>query len=64
MCYLNSGRAAKAREAADYDDDGFADIAVYRPDDANWYFWYSSLGVNQIKFGLKGDIPVISTVNP
>lgn len=48
----------------DYDDDGKADIAVYRPDGGNWYLWYSSLGFRAVNFGLKGDVPIVNTLNP
>jgi arylsulfatase A-like enzyme len=52
----------------DYDGDGIADIAIFRPTDSTWYVLNSSKsnfnstrkdGIQRIRFGLQtGDIPV------
>jgi hypothetical protein len=45
--------------AADYDHDGLADFAVWRPADATWWFIDSSSGTTrQVQFGKPSDIPV------
>jgi hypothetical protein len=38
----------------DWDGDGFADVAVYRPSNLTWYFD----GLDSIKFGHKNGVPV------
>ncbi len=44
---------------ADYDGDGKADIALFRPSDGYWYILNSgpSGGMQFIQWGLSGDIP-------
>lgn len=49
------------RPVDDFDGDGKSDLAVYRPNEGNWYILESqSNNVKIVRFGLDGDIPVAS----
>jgi hypothetical protein len=44
---------------ADYDGDGFTDLAVWRPGYGNWFIKLSASGVDQVaQWGFIGDIPL------
>lgn len=50
--------------AGDYDSDGQADIAVYRPSDGTWHMLFSSRAFalhmpGHVQWGMAGDIPVV-----
>ena len=42
---------------ADYDGDGKADLAVFRPDGANWFIQRSTAGILIQQVGATGDVP-------
>ncbi|MCV4615239.1 VCBS repeat-containing protein, partial [Escherichia coli] len=41
---------------ADYDGDGKADLAIFRPSTGQWWVEQTSSGVGVTQFGLSGDI--------
>ncbi len=43
---------------ADYDGDGQADYAVFRPSTGTWWINATSIGVFSVRFGAAGDTPV------
>ena len=43
---------------ADYDGDGRADVAVYRPSDGIWYLLHSTAGFAGFRWGIASDVPV------
>jgi hypothetical protein len=56
---MQFGLASDVNVPADYDRDGYTDIAVWRPSDGTWYIFDES--ANQVtikKWGMDGDIPV------
>lgn len=47
------------RRALDFDADGKADFAIYRPSEGNWYILNSASGaLSVVRFGAAGDKPV------
>jgi hypothetical protein len=55
---IQFGLASDVNVPFDYDNDGFADIAVWRPSNGTWYILKSATGALFVKqWGLAGDIP-------
>jgi hypothetical protein len=54
---LNCGRTLP-RIAVDYDGDGRADLAVWRPAEGNWWLRPSASAASVTQWGLPGDIPM------
>ena len=43
----------------DFNDDGFTDLAVYRPLQGNWFILNTQTGTSSVtRFGNFGDVPV------
>jgi subtilisin family serine protease len=56
---IDWGGSGNTRPAEDFDRDGKADLAVYRPGTGMWYVVRSSVGTGwQQQWGWPGDIPV------
>ncbi len=53
------GKPGDVPAAEDYDGDGFADVAIWRPSTGDWWRHFSSLGPQPVfNWGIPGDIPV------
>jgi hypothetical protein len=55
---VSFGTSGDLAVPGDYDGDGSADVAVFRPSANTWYLLRSTAGFTGIVFGLAGDIPV------
>jgi hypothetical protein len=53
----NFGLSEDLPAPADYDGDGKADLAVFRPSQGFWYLLRTSAGLGGQSFGTSGDIP-------
>ncbi len=54
---IQFGEAADRPVPADYDGNGKADVAVFRPSNGTWYLNRSQLGFTAVGFGIAEDIP-------
>ena len=50
--------------AGDFDGDGKADFAIFRPDGANWFIQRSTQGILIQQFGSTGDLPTQAAFVP
>jgi hypothetical protein len=56
---MQFGLASDVNVPADYDRDGYTDLAVWRPSNGTWYIFDESANSLKIKqWGMNGDIPV------
>ncbi len=58
MDHANFRRGGDIIVTADYDGDGNADFAVFRPSTGVWYIQESTAGFVSLRFGTNGDVPV------
>lgn len=65
-CHINSRRTSEhfGADAADYDGDGSADVAVFRPSAGAWYLNRSQAGFTGVSFGASEDRPVPNAFVP
>lgn len=61
---IQFGLASDVNVPADYDRDGYTDIAVWRPATGDWFIYDESLNkVTVRKWGQSGDIPVAANLD-
>ncbi len=54
---IQFGEATDKTVPADYDGDGKADVAVFRPSNGVWYLLGSTTGFDAVQFGISSDVP-------
>jgi hypothetical protein len=56
--------SAPPRKLFDYDGDGKADIAVFRPSTGIWYLLQTTSGFGAAQWGTSGDVPTENAFIP